>query len=175
MSLDPRPLILTAEFEGSVQARLQEMRETWYPVGLNRVPAHLTLFHQLPGRALAEAGHRLKTLAAHTPPLSARLAALKPIDGGVVIRVVSPELELVREDLADAFMGLLTLQDSHDVQFHVTVQNKASAADSRRCFETLKAGFRIHDTLIERLSLWRYLDGPWELIARHPLRGRWRR
>jgi len=174
MTPDPRPLILTAEFNPPVQARLQALRADHYPPANNRVPAHLTLFHQLPGSALSELGHRLKTVAAHSAVLPARLAALKRTDQGVAIRIDSPALMVVREDLADALKGLLTVQDSQTLQFHVTVQNKASPTEARACFEMLQRQFRPEDALIERLSLWRYMDGPWELIARYPLRGRWR-
>jgi 2'-5' RNA ligase len=174
VSSDPRPLILTAEFHAPVQSRLQTLREGWYPPALNRVPAHLTLFHQLPGRALAEISHRLKTIAAHSPPLPARLAVVKRIEGGVILRVHSPDLEMLREDLADTLKGLLTLQDSQSPQFHVTIQNKADAASARACLDALERSFRPEDSFIERLSLWRYLDGPWDIIGRYPLRGRWR-
>ncbi len=50
--LDPRPLIVTALLEPGVQARFEALRRAHYPAALNQVPAHVTLFRQLPGREL---------------------------------------------------------------------------------------------------------------------------
>ena len=50
--VDSRPLILTAMLESGVQARFEALRRAHYPAGLNRVPAHVSMFHHLPGREL---------------------------------------------------------------------------------------------------------------------------
>ena len=44
---DP-PFVLTLELDGASFGRLNELRRRHYPPERNMVPAHLTLFHQLP-------------------------------------------------------------------------------------------------------------------------------
>ena len=46
------------------------------------------------------------------------------LGGGVAFRVVSDELDRVRDQIADHFHGMLSAQDSAGWQPHVTIQNK---------------------------------------------------
>ena len=50
------PLILTLRFDGEAFARLDDLRRAHFPPERNQIPAHLTLFHALPGEALEEVG-----------------------------------------------------------------------------------------------------------------------
>ena len=43
------PLILTLMLDAGTQAWLEALRRAHFPPGRNLVPAHVTLFHALPG------------------------------------------------------------------------------------------------------------------------------
>lgn len=60
-STTPDPLILTLAMDPDTFARFDGLRRRHFPEALNRIPAHATLFHHLPG--LSEPGI-VETLAA---------------------------------------------------------------------------------------------------------------
>ncbi len=165
------PLIITAELDSASQVWLEGLRRAHYPPEKNRVPAHLTLFHALPGRARPEVAQRLSVMAAENAPLPARLAGWKSLGTGVAMRVDCPPLDALREDLAEALWLLLGAQDRAGVQLHVTVQNKVTAAAARATLAALENGHAALPASIVAFRLWRYLGGPWEAAGRWPLRG----
>ncbi|GGI67507.1 hypothetical protein GCM10007973_00840 [Polymorphobacter multimanifer] len=154
-----------------MQGWLEGLRRANYPAELNRVPAHLTLFHAIPGSAEAEVARRLALLTAQAPPLPARLAGVKSLGRGVAIRIECAALDGLREELADALWLLLSAQDRAGVQLHVTVQNKAEPPAVKRALASLTP-LPERPTHIAALRLWRYLGGPWEALGRWPFRGR---
>ncbi|WP_439532740.1 2'-5' RNA ligase family protein [Polymorphobacter sp.] len=171
---DPRPLILTAGFDDAAQARLEGWRRAHYPAARNQVPAHLSLFRQLPGRELAEVSRRLARLTAETPPLPARFAGFERSEGGIVLRVEAPALLSLRDGLAEDLHGLLAFADGNSGRLQVTIQNKVDAATARASLAMLAGEPLPQAPRFVRLRLWRYLDGPWEALGDYPLRGRWR-
>ena len=50
---DPEPLLVTLALDPAAFAFFDESRRRWFPADRNLVPAHLTLFHRLPGSELA--------------------------------------------------------------------------------------------------------------------------
>ena len=148
---------------------LQQLRRTHYPPDRNRVPAHLTLFHQLPPSLAAELTTRLAAATAAPPP-QARIAGIIDLGEGTALRVESPALEEIRDDLAEAFHGLLMPQDQAAWTPHITVQNKVEPREARRLQQTLRATFEPRPLAIRALGVWRYLDGPWEKVREHPFR-----
>ena len=53
------------------------------------------------------------------------------LGGGVAFRVVSDELDAIRDDIADHFHGLLCAQDAAGWRPHVTIQNKVAPREAR--------------------------------------------
>jgi hypothetical protein len=149
---------------------LQEMRRAYYPPERNRVPAHLTLFRQLPPSVEGELKRRLAAYAA-TPAPEAAIAGIMDLGEGTALRVESEGLEDMRYDLALALHGLLTPQDMAAWRPHVTVQNKVGPKEARRLQAQLRAGFERRPLAIRGLALWRYLDGPWEPVKQLVFRG----
>ncbi|MDP9414275.1 MAG: 2'-5' RNA ligase family protein [Pseudomonadota bacterium] len=149
---------------------LQELRRTHYPPERNRVPAHLTLFHHLPPSLERELGQRLATYTATAAP-RARIAGVIDLGAGTAFRVESDELEDIRHDLADAFRGMLTPQDSAPWRPHITIQNKVEPRDARRLQTSLRATFQPRPLSIKGIGSWRYLGGPWEPVRTHVFRG----
>ena len=165
------PLIVTALFAPGDDGWLQQLRREHYPPALNRVPAHLTLFRQLPPSAAAELSHRLAEAAAAPPP-QARIAGIIDLGEGTALRVDSAELEEIRDLLAEALHGLLTPQDQASWRPHVTIQNKVEPREARRLQQRLRAGFEPRPLAIRALATWRYrADGTWEPYKTHAFRG----
>ena len=163
-------LIVTAELAAPDLAWLDRLRRHHYPAERNRLPAHLTIFHALPPSLEGEARHRLAEAAKRKPP-KATVAGLMDLGGGVAFRIVSEDLDAIREELAEAFHGMLGAQDSGGWRPHVTVQNKVTNREARQLLEALEAGFQPRPLGISGLGLHRYLGGPWETLQVWPFRG----
>ena len=169
--MDPRgPIIVTALFGDGDNGWLQELRRAHYPPERNQVPAHLTLFRQLPPSLEAELSDRLAAAVASPPPRAA-IARVIDLGEGTALAVESEVLEAIRADLADAFHGLLTPQDLSPWRPHITVQNKVSPREARALQQRLRAGFEPRPLAIRALASWRYLGGPWEPLKTHSFRG----
>ncbi len=170
--VDHRPLILTADIESSAAAKFETLRRRWFPPARNLVPAHITLFHQLPGSELDGVVGRLRMLARTTPPPLVEVTGLRSLGGGVAYRLRSPGLEALHAELVDGFGPLLTLQDRQGYRPHLTVQNKVTAAVARATLAELEAGFVPFAFRVTGVAVWRYLNGPWEALKTVALRGR---
>ena len=94
------------------------------------------------------------------------------LGGGVAYRVVSPDLDRVRAELAADFHGLLSAQDAGGWRPHVTIQNKVPTKVARALLDELERDFRPRSLGITGLALYRYMDGPWETLIVFPFRGR---
>lgn len=162
-------LIVTAEIAPSDLAWLDGLRRAHYPPERNRLPAHLTMFHALPPSAEGEARATLSRMGSAPLP-RASIEGLLDLGGGVAFRVVSPDLDCIRSELAADFHGLLSAQDAGGWRPHVTIQNKAAPKQARALIRALSEGFVQRPLAISGLGLHRYLGGPWERIATFPFR-----
>ena len=167
----PGPLIVTADFSADDFAWLEGLRRAHYPFDRNQVRVHLTMFHALPPSAEQETRRRLAVVATLPPP-RATIAGLMDLGGGVAFRVVSGELDAIRDELADRLHGMLGAQDVTGWRPHVTIQNKVPLKQARALLAELEQGFRPRPLGIAGLSLHRYLGGPWETLAIYKFRGR---
>jgi len=163
-------LIVTAELGDQDQAWLDQLRRTHFPPERNQLRAHLTMFHALPPSSEPEVRRRLAEAARESVP-SARIAGLMNLGGGVAYRVVSDDLDRIRQNLAGGLAGLLSVQDSGGWRPHVTIQNKAPAKDAQTLLNQLDADFQPRPLSISGLGLHRYLGGPWESLAKYAFRG----
>ena len=121
------PLIVTAALDEGAFAWFEDLRQSHFPRHRNQVPAHLTLFHALPGeheRAVAQA---LKAACQMRRPLQMDVRSPWSLGRGVAYRLASSDLEHVHRELAEAFAPWLTRQDQAPFRPHITVQNKARA------------------------------------------------
>jgi hypothetical protein len=164
------PLIVTAELPADLAAWATRLRREHFPPERNFLDAHVTLFH-----ALAPSAERtVRTLLAEcalAAPLPARLSEVMPLGRGTALRIVSPALDTVRENIAAQLTGLLTAQDSHTPRLHVTIQNKVDPATARLLQARLAATFTPRAFAFSGLALHRYRGGPWEFVHRWPFRG----
>ena len=162
-------LIITAELAPPDLAWLDGLRRHHYPAERNQLPAHLTMFHALPPSLEEEARHRL-ALAGKARAPQAIVAGVMDLGGGVAMRVVSDDLDAIRDDLSAGFHGMLGAQDQGGWRPHVTIQNKVSNREARLLVEALEAGFAPRRIGIYGLGLHRYLGGPWETLQVWPFR-----
>jgi len=162
-------LIVTAEIAQRDFSWIEGLRRAHYPPERNRVPAHLTVFHSLPPSAESELRGRLSR-AVRGPAPAASIEGLMDLGGGVAFRIVSPDLERIRDELAAGLRGLLSAQDGGGWRPHVTIQNKVAPKVARALKQSLERSFEPRPLAIAGFGLHRYLGGPWERIAVYPFR-----
>ncbi len=165
------PIIVSALFAGPDQAWLDELRRAHFPPERNQLAAHLTLFHHLPPMLARELKERLAGLARDYAAPRAETAGLMDLGRGTAIRLHAPELEAMREDLAQAFHGMLVPQDQAGWRPHVTIQNKVTPLEARTLRLQLANRFeRPRRLRVAALAAWWYRGGPWEPLSQHPFR-----
>jgi hypothetical protein len=167
-----RPLILTAGFDHAGQARFDAARRMHFPPDRNHVPAHLTLFHALPGNRLAQICTGLDAHAAEHAPMEYRVDGVLSLGTGCAYRIDAPGLPMLHRALRARWAGWLTGQDRQTLRPHVTVQNKVTRARARATLTRLRASFVPWTGRVETLELWHYDGGPWQHAARFRLRGK---
>ncbi|MFC7737340.1 2'-5' RNA ligase family protein [Roseomonas sp. GCM10028921] len=167
----PAPLILTLRFDEAAFARLDALRRAHFPPERNLIPAHLTLFHALPGEAIEEIADNLRTACAGTPPVPLTFTGPRSLGRGVALEVEAPPLLRLRRLLAGHWSPWLTRQDAAGWRPHVTVQNKVTPEAARALLEGLAAGFTPWEARGEGLLLWHYRGGPWEAAGNFPFLG----
>lgn len=165
------PLILTLRFDDASFARLDALRRAHFPPDLNVIPAHLTLFHALPGDALDEVLANLRTACAAMPPVALQVTGPRSLGRGVALEVSAPALATLRRALAQHWHGRLKPQDAQGWRPHVTIQNKVTPEAARVLLESLATGFIPWEGRGEGLLLWHYRGGPWEAAAEIPFGG----
>ena len=133
------------------------------------MPAHLTMFRSLPPSAELEVRRSLSR-AASSPAPKADISGAMDLDGGVALRVSSPQLEQIRDELAQEFHGLLGAQDSGPWVPHVTIQNKVEPQVARKLLRQLRSQFEPRPLKIAGLRLVRYVNGEWEPLAGYRFR-----
>ena len=165
------PLILTAELPADLQARADALRRAHFPPERNFLAAHVTLFHALPPSCEEEVRERCAALAHAHPPIPARLEGLMKLGKGTALKLASPAMLALRDELAEHFRGLLTAQDEHRPRLHVTIQNKVSIEEARALQARLAPTVVARDFAFAGLALHAYRGGPWEFVKRWSFRG----
>lgn len=164
------PLIVTAELGAADLAWLDQLRCRHYPAERNRLRAHLTLFRGLPPSAEQEVRQALARISVEPPP-GARIAGLMDLGGGVAFRILSDQLDRMRDEIAWSLHGLLSAQDAGGWVPHVTIQNKVDAKVARALKRSLESQFVPSPLRIAGLGLHHYLGGPWETLHIYRFRG----
>lgn len=163
-----RAIILTIQLDEKSDALLQDLRRRHFPPEINVVPAHLTLFHNLPGERENEVIREIARLAMTTSPFPVCVAGPMRLGRGVALRVESETLTALRRDLAGRFGDFLAGRDREKFRPHVTIQNKAAAHVAGALSDHLEATLPAFEAIAEGVQLWRYDDGRWSPIAAIP-------
>lgn len=158
------PLILTLQLDEQTFKILNQLRQQHFPPERNFIPAHITLFHALPGEQEAAIRQTLRSQTAQTQPFSLHFATPRFLGRGVAIDLHSPELLRVQKQLADQWQATLTAQDRQRYRPHVTLQNKVAPSEARQLYDQLSRTWKPLQGYGEGLLLWQYQGGPWQLI-----------
>jgi 2'-5' RNA ligase len=160
------PLILTLALDERAFAFFNEQRRRYFPPKRNFIPAHLTLFHALPGEHGDDIARHLEAKALALRPFPLHVTGLRSLGRGVAYSLASPELASLRDDLAGQWATWLTPQDRQKHQPHVTVQNKVEPQKARELLTQLTDAFEPFAATGTGMDLWRYRGGPWEEVRR---------
>jgi 2'-5' RNA ligase len=161
------PLIVTLLLDDEAQRRFDRLRAAHFPAERNRLAAHVTLFHALPGEHLAQVRDQLRTAAAQ-PPFDVAVTGVRFLGRGVALDLDAAELTALRSSLARSFDPWLTRQDRQWSRPHVTVQNNVEPAFARALHADLSAAFTPETVTARGLGLWHYRGGPWAPEAEFP-------
>ena len=164
---DP-PLILTLALDAASQGFFERERQRWFPAARNMIPAHVTLFHHLPGDRLPRLGADLSELCADAEPALFDVGSPMLLGSGVAYAIHAPAVAAFRARLVSRWRSDpdpldLTAQDRQPWRPHVTVQNKVPPAQARALHARLVESFMPFAGVATGTVLWRYLGGPWEL------------
>jgi 2'-5' RNA ligase len=159
---DPDPLILSLGLDPNTFDLFNDLRRKHFPPERNLIPAHLTLFHHLPGSELGGIVPALRRTCAALRPIPLRVTGLRSLGRGVAYTIEAPELTALRRDLAGLWSAWLGPQDRQGFRPHVTIQNKVSPREASELLTRLQAGFVPFAGTGEALRLWHYRGGPWE-------------
>src|SRR5215218_8608132 len=94
------PLILTLQLDERSFAFFDEQRRRYFPPKRNFIPAHLTLFHALPGEHLGEVQQDIEARASGQKPFRLDVTGLRPLGRGVAYALASAELTGMRRHFA---------------------------------------------------------------------------
>lgn len=168
--MDHAPLILTLRLNTESFTRFDAERQQHFPPERNFIPAHLTLFHHLPGDRLDAIADAVAVRAAGQVPFPLAIEGLRFLGQGTAYSVDSPALMALRHELAALWSEELTRQDAQAFRPHITIQNKVSAPAAKALFEALSASFEPFSAMATGLLLWRYRGGPWEAAGEFPFK-----
>lgn len=154
--------ILTLRFDPTSQQHFESMRQRYFPPERNLVSAHLTFFHVLP--TTEEICTALAAIASSTKVFSLAITGLRSLGRGVAYTLAGPEIHSLHRTLSDLFAVHLTPQDQQKFNPHVVIQNKSTGEQARALLALLQASFQSFTVEANGFDLWRYRDGPWELV-----------
>lgn len=157
------PVILTLKISPEAAAYFTELRKINFPAERNYLDAHLTLFHHLPGNEDA-IFNAVKTVCEKQKPLVLKVTEVVSIGAGVAFKLESAELKQLHKNLQQQWQLWLTPQDKQALWPHITIQNKVDRQTAVQLQQELSATFTPFEIEGEGLTLWEYLNGPWQKI-----------
>ena len=164
------PLVITLALDAESQAFFQLLRTRHFPAARNRVPAHLSLFHALPGDQQSSVLGTLRA-SCRRPLMPLEAIDIMKLGRGVAYRVEGDGLHALHDALRQVWWPWLTQQDRQGFRPHVVIQNKVEPAAAKALYAQLAATFRPFPVVATGILLWRYLEGPWELVETVPFAG----
>ncbi|NEQ26387.1 MAG: 2'-5' RNA ligase family protein, partial [Microcoleus sp. SIO2G3] len=133
------PLILTLKLDQIAFDRLNALRQRYFPPERNFLPAHITLFHALPGDRLDSIEQHLQAVCDETRSLHLQFLRLRSLGKGVAAEIECPPLISLHQHLATDWQAWLSPQDRQKFKPHVTIQNKVTPEEARQTYDDLAA------------------------------------
>ena len=159
--------------------RMTELRRKYFPKHLNKLAAHLTLFHALPGSRLdSDIVPVIEDIARNTQPFSitahhAFRLGRRSIAIDVPYKSGGAEAKQVRDALQEPWkqQGFLSEQDAGRTGRafpHYTIMNKVDdEVEVQKALEELQRDFRPDRDVISGLGLYRYDRGFWRWVKNY--------
>ena len=161
--------VVTLMTDQEHHARLTRLREHYFPAKINKLAAHLTLFHALPGSKLdsdivpilhkvASANSAFRVHAAKPFRLKRGIAIDVPRhDGGSKAQEIHRALQQPWKQA-----GFLSDQDAGGCRIHYTIMNKVDEdTEVDNAFGAVSESWKGDWGLAEGIGLWRYDRGFW--------------
>ena len=163
------PFIVTLALDPALEQRFERDRQAWFPARLNQIPAHVSMFHHLPGDEHRAVVATIEAVCGSTAPFPVEVTGPIGLGRGTAYRLRCPDH--VHRTLSAQWRDWLTAQDRQSWRPHVTIQNKVDPAEARALLARLMDGFVPFGGLATGIRLWRYLGGPWSLVQETPFTG----
>jgi 2'-5' RNA ligase len=159
----PQPFIVTLKLDTNTFALFEDLRQKYFPVARNVIPAHITLFHALPVEEETSLLASLDAVCSQTLVLKLSFPGLRLLGRGVAVDVLCPALLDLQKRLAAEWKQWLTPQDRQGFRPHITIQNMVRAVEARRLYDKLGSSWCPFTGKATGLLLWHYRGGPWKL------------
>ncbi|KAI8935407.1 hypothetical protein NX059_007987 [Plenodomus lindquistii] len=159
--------VLTMKISDSLAKPMNEMRAQYFPKRLNRIPAHLTLFHALPHSHMEVLEQSLSQTCLSMQPFAVSTGKPFRMRKGVGVNVDAGynELKNVHQQLQSQWQSFLSEQDAGGFRPHWTVMNKVDDEVAvNGAFESIRNDLsqRSEEGQALGLDLWRYNRGNWD-------------
>lgn len=158
----PSTTVLTLALDDASQPHFESLRQRHYPAVLNRIPAHVSLFHQLPATDAVSTALRRHAAQVHAFPV--RVTGVRSLGKGVAFTMAAPELAQLQAALALEFADELIPQDRQRYSPHIVIQNKVQPEQAKELLHSLQRSFEPQEVTATGLLWWEYLGGPWRLL-----------
>jgi hypothetical protein len=189
-SPSPSHLPQTDSVEGSVYVltlltdhdhhdRMTTLRIKYFPKHLNKLDAHLTLFHALPGSKLESSIlPLLEDVATRTSPFRVRADVPFRLKKGFAVGIADGEGGVQGRRLRGVIQGAwkkegwLSTQDTGGCRLHYTLMNKVDDSGVvEAAYGELLEHFKGDAGMVEGLTLWRYDRGFWKWDRKFAFKG----
>lgn len=161
---DETAYVLTLSTTPEIHRAATDLRMKHFPRHLNKLSAHLTLFHALPGSKLPFVRHDLTEVAATQTPFKVSISGVKRLRHGVALDVATlDQAKSIHQELRKRWSAFLSKQDRGGFEAHYTIQNKVD--DEEEVERTLhKVTNHLDQTEgeVRGLALYRYRKGYWD-------------
>lgn len=175
--------ILSLKLTENIHRFLTVLRETHFPVHLNKISGHIALFRALPGSQLPLIKQTVREVCAHTAPFNLEPSDATRMRKGVLVNfgVGTDEANELHRQLLDAWKGgdWLSVQDIGGFKAHVTVMNKVDDEDAvKRALQDVQIElhkFEPHKGRRDQawgIGLHRYDRGWWRFEENFEFRGK---
>ncbi|KAK6436804.1 hypothetical protein LTR95_007005 [Oleoguttula sp. CCFEE 5521] len=169
-SKDEDVYILTLATDVRHHEAMTALRNQYFPKKLNKLAAHLTLFHALPGSLLeSNIIPHIERTAARTKQFQVHAAKPFRMTHGFAISVPKAEggaaAQSVHAELQQKWTedGFLSEQDQGGCRAHYTIMNKVDKENEvAKAFEEVSERWKGDWGVVEGLRLWRYERGWWK-------------
>ncbi|KAF7189542.1 hypothetical protein HII31_09182 [Pseudocercospora fuligena] len=161
--------VLTILTDKPLHERMTDLRKKYFPKKINKVAAHLTLFHALPGSRLES--HIIPTIQDVTRKTSAfRVEAteLFRLKKGFAISVSEQNGGRQSKQVHRALQapwkqeGFLSQQDAGGCRVHYTLMNKVDdELEIQNAYDEAAGAWKGDSGMAEGLALWKYDRGFW--------------